>query len=36
MILYQLKTYKFVDQYLFHTATALQSLRFVEATTIEP
>lgn len=27
----ELKTYKLVDQYLFHTETALQSLVFIEA-----
>lgn len=27
----ELKTYKLVDQYLFHTAQALQLLRFIEA-----
>lgn len=27
----ELKTYKLVDQYLFHTASALQYLSFIEA-----
>jgi len=27
----ELKTYKLVDQYLFHTETALQALKFIEA-----
>jgi hypothetical protein len=31
----ELKTYKLVDQYLFHTDKALTALRFVEATKIE-
>ena len=31
----ELKTYKLVDQYLFHTEKALESLHFVEATKIE-
>ena len=31
----ELKTYKLVDQYLFHTEKALKSLHFVEATKIE-
>ena len=31
----ELKTYKLVDQYLFHTEKALTTLRFVEATKIE-
>ena len=30
----ELKTYKLVDQYLFHTDTALQSLTFAKATEI--
>lgn len=31
----ELKTYKLVDQYLFHTEKALTALHFVEATKIE-
>ena len=31
----ELKTYKLVDQYLFHTDRALTALHFVEATKIE-
>lgn len=31
----ELKTYKLVDQFLFHTAKALTCLHFVEATKIE-
>lgn len=31
----ELKTYKLVDQYLFHTEKALTALRFIEATKIE-
>ena len=27
----ELKTYKLVDQYLFHTAEALQYMKFIEA-----
>lgn len=31
----ELKTYKLVDQYLFHTEKALTALQFIEATKIE-
>lgn len=31
----ELKTYKLVDQYLFHTEKALTALHFIEATKIE-
>ena len=31
----ELKTYKLVDQYLFHTDEALTALHFIEATKIE-
>ena len=31
----ELKTYRLVDQYLFHTEKALKALRFIEATKIE-
>ena len=31
----ELKTYKLVDQYLFHTERALESIRFVEPIKIE-
>ncbi len=31
----ELKTYKLVDQYLFHTEKALSALHFIEATKIE-
>ena len=31
----ELKTYKLVDQYLFHTESALAALRFVEAIKME-
>lgn len=30
----ELKTYKLVDQYLFHTENALESLKFIESKTI--
>lgn len=31
----ELKTYKLVDQYLFHTEKALTALRFIESIKIE-
>lgn len=31
----ELKTYKLVDQYLFHTPKSLQALRFIEAKQVE-
>ena len=31
LLIAELKTYKLVDQYLFHTERALQSLKFIEA-----
>ena len=31
----ELKTYRLVDQYLFHTETALQTLTFIEAMEVE-
>lgn len=34
-LIHELKTYKLVDQYLFHTEKALTSLHFVEAIKIE-
>lgn len=34
-LLRELKTYKLVDQYLFHTDKALSALHFVEASKIE-
>ncbi len=32
----ELKAYKLVDQYLFHTETALQTLKFIDAKEIRP
>ncbi len=34
-LIQELKTYKLVDQYLFHTEKALQTIRFVESIKIE-
>ncbi len=33
-LIHELKTYKLVDQYLFHTEKALTALHFIEATKI--
>lgn len=35
MLIAELKTYKLVDQYLFHTAKSLESITFIEAKEIE-
>jgi hypothetical protein len=34
-LIHELKTYKLVDQYLFHTAKSLNAIRFVESIKIE-
>lgn len=34
-LIHELKTYKLVDQYLFHTEKALTALRFMESTKID-
>ena len=34
-LIQELKTFKLVDQYLFHTERALEAIRFVEAIKIE-
>lgn len=34
-LIHELKTYKLVDQYLFHTEKALTALYFIEATKID-
>lgn len=34
-LIQELKTYKLVDQYLFHTETSLQAIKFVESIKIE-
>lgn len=31
----ELKTYKLIDQYLFHTPQALRAIRFIKATTVQ-
>lgn len=34
-LIQELKTYKLVDQYLFHTEKALEAIRFVESIKVE-
>jgi len=35
-LILELKTYKLVDQYLFHTEKALRYIKFIEAKEIKP